>query len=170
MKKREGNYLSILFLILFLVLAGWDGTSLGQGSEKGVRFIIPIEVEKFSEDRPIKVRLWTAEEDRIRREMNRKCPGVHYNKQTKTLEKRCPEGIEYQEVTPEEFPIPVKEIATTIEVKSKKIKVGDGYRLMITGVRKNKLHLLFAIVDDTARSETITLENLTWKYDARPGE
>ena len=169
MKKNAGKHLSIPFLILVFMLAGGDGISLGQATKKEVRFIIPIEAEKFSEEKPIFVRVWTAEEYEIRREMTRKCPGVHYNEQTKKLEERCPEGIEYQKVTPELFNIPVKEIAATIEVKSKKIKVGEGYRLEITGVRKNKLHILGAIVEDTARSETITLENLTWKYLPRAG-
>ena len=168
MKKNAVEHLSILFLALVLMLAGWFGSSLGQDAEKGVRFIIPIEVEKFSEEKPILVRLWTAEEFRTRREMTRKCPGVHYNEQTKKLEEKCPEGIEYQEVTPELFSIPVKEIAATIEVKSKKIKVGDGYRLKVIGVGKNKLHNIGAIVEDTARSETITMDNLNWKYTANP--
>ena len=168
MKKNAGKHLSILFLTLVLMLAGWFGSTLGQDTEKEVRFIIPIEAEKFNEDATIHVRLWTEEEFRIRGEMIRKCPGVHYNKQTKTSEKRCPEGIEYQEVTPEEFSIPVKEIAATIKARSKKIKVGDEYRLKISGVSKDKRFTLVVHIDDTARSETITLENLTWKYLNRP--
>jgi len=170
MKKNTGKCTSILFLILVLMLAGGDGTSLGQETKKEVRFIIPLEAGKFNEDATIHVRLWTAEEYEVYREMGRKCPGAHYNEQTKKLEERCPEGVEYQEVTPELFNIPVKEISATIEVKSKKIRVGDGYRLEITGASKNKLHTLLAIVDDTARSEKITLENLTWKYLGRPAE
>jgi len=169
MKKHVSNYLSILSLILVIMLAGWDGSSMGGDSEKGVRFIIPIEVEKFSEDKPILIKLWTAEEFKISREMSRKCY-EHYNMDTKTWERKCKEGVEYQEVTPEEFRIPVKEIAFTIEVRSKKIKVGEGYTLKIGGVRKDKRFTLVAIVEDTARSETITLENLTWKYLSRPAE
>ena len=161
MKKNAGKHLSILFLALVLLLAGWVGSTLGQDTEKEVRFIIPIEVEKFSEDKPFLVRLWTAEEFRISTEMTRKCPGK---------KRRCPEGVEYQEVTPEEFRIPVNEIAATIEARSKKIKVGDGYRLTIAGVSKNKRFTLVADIDDTARSETITLGNLSWKYLNRAAE
>ena len=119
MKKHTGRYVSMLFLILVLMLAGGDGTSLGQDSKKGVRFIIPIEVEKFSEEKPILIKLWTSEEFGIHKEMSRKC--IHeYIPQTKTEKIHCPEGFEYQKVTPEKFQFPVKEIAATIEVQSKK--------------------------------------------------
>ena len=159
MKKYIYN-LSILLLIFVPVLAECDGSSPRGYPEEIVTFIIPISVGIFSQNAILRVRLWNDEQLEIS-EKNSACT-VSYNVQTKTEEVRCPEGVKYQEVTPEEFMFPVQEINASIEVRSNTIRVGEKYRLLISGLSNDNCNSTSADVRDMANSETITMGKLPW--------
>ena len=159
MKKYVCSF-SILFLIFVPVWVGSDDSSPRDYSEEVVTFVVPIPVEMFSQNAILRVRLWNDEQLKISKK-NSAC-AVSYNAQTKTEEVHCPEGVEYQEVTPEEFMFSVREIKTSIEVRSTTIRVGEKYRLLISGSSNDNCNSTTAETREVANSETITMEKLSW--------
>lgn len=127
---------------------------------KNVTFVIPIQVENFSKGAVLRISLWNAEQMEAA-EQNGNCMVV-YDARTGTETVQCPEGVEYQEAVPEELIIPVGDIDTSITVTSKSIRVGEPYRIQISGLSSDDCNSTSASVDGTADSETVTLENLAW--------
>ena len=152
--------LFILLLIHPYLLAGCDLSSPKVDSGGSVTVIAPIDVELFSEDASLRVRLWNAEQLEIIQ--NTANCAVTYNQQTQTEEVHCPEGIEYQEVTPEEFSFSIQEIGTSIEVRSEMIRVGEKYRLLISGSSNDNCNTTSADVVDIAGFNQVVLEDLMW--------
>lgn len=159
-RKYLCRLLLILFLILIPVLARCDDLSIQGYSEKIVTFVVPISVEMFSQNAILRVSLWNEEQLEIS-ERNSACM-VSYNAQTKTQDIRCPEGIEYQEVLPEEFTFSVQEVTASIKLRSTTIRRGEKYRLLISGLSNDNCNHASADVRDVANSGTITMERLSW--------
>jgi hypothetical protein len=125
-----------------------------------VTFVIPIEVDNFSKDATLSVRLWNAEQLAYAEE-NAPC-AVSYDAQTGIEAIHCPEGVEYHEAMPEELAIPISNVDTNITVTSTSIRVGEKYRVQISGLSNDDCNSTSASIDGTANSQTITLENLAW--------
>ena len=150
----------ILFLTLLLTFVGSASLGVGQNSAKEIRFMIPIPMHMFTEDATIVVRLWNAEQIE-RADNNEKCEKDHHMitltmKIESPEEVKCPEGIEYLEVTPEEFRFPIQTIGEKIEIVSKTIKVGERYKLFAHG-QGDKCNFTRAYLEGTVQEETITL-------------
>ena len=93
----------------------------------------------------------------------------YYDELKKARVINCPQGIEYLEVTQEDFLFPVKEISETIEVRSKTVEVGERYKLSIVGQYKDGCNALSTSVNSTADSETITFSHAD-SIKSDPGE
>jgi len=161
--KIPGNMhsLAILLLVFVFVFAEYDGVSMRGYAEEGATFIVPIPVEMFSQDAILRVRLWENSQLEIS-ERNSTC-AVSYNAQTKTEEVRCPEGVEYQEVTAEEFTFPVQEINASIKVSSSTVMIGEKYRLQVSGRSSDNCNSTSADVRAVANRNTITIGKLSWR-------
>ncbi|MCK5178649.1 MAG: hypothetical protein KAR32_03900 [Candidatus Omnitrophica bacterium] len=153
--------LSILFLIFVPVVTECDDSLTRSYSEEMITFLVPIPVEMFSQDAILRVRMWN-DEQLERSERNSACV-VSYSRQTRTENIRCPEGVEYQAVTPEEFTFSVGEINAILKVKSDMIKVGEKYRLLISGRSNDNCNTTSAEIRDVADNETITIGALSWR-------
>ncbi len=87
---------------------------------------------------------------------------VSYNAEFQKEEIHCPEGVEYEEVTPEDIIIPVQEISKSVKLESDQIRVGERYRLLITGLSNDNCNTTSASIEDIAQQVDITFENLGW--------
>jgi hypothetical protein len=155
MKKITLSVLPII-LLTYYCLAQPGLSSL----EKNITFIVPISVDVFSQNATLRIRLWNYEQIKISKK-NSSC-AVSYNTQTKTEKVHCPDGIKYQEVTPEEFTFSIQDINTSVEFKSSVIGVGEKYRLLISGLSNDNCNSASSDFRDMARSKIITMEKLTW--------
>jgi hypothetical protein len=70
--------------------------------------------------------------------------------------------VDYQEASPEEFEFLVQDLGAEITIKSTSVRVGERYRLQISGLANDDCNTASARVDDTADSAQIILENLMW--------
>ncbi len=150
-----------MFLFLIVMPAESSDLSTRNCSEKNINFVVPIPVEAFSHDAVIKARLWNSEQLEISRK-NSVCMAF-YDVRTKVDGIRCPKGVEYQKVTPEEFSFPIQRINTTIKIRSSTIRMGKKYRLLISGLSNDDCNMVSAEIRDVVNTKIITIEQLSWR-------
>ncbi len=151
-----------LFLLLAAssFLAGCSIVAPFSRSVEFVTFSVPISKETFSPEAILRVRIWNAETLKVA-ENNANC-AVSYNQETQTEEVHCPEGVNYREVSPEEFEFLVKDIGAEIEIRSATVTVGEKYRLQISGLASDDCNTASATVEGKARSAQVLIEDLMW--------
>jgi hypothetical protein len=146
-------------VLLLVVLASACSTTAGQPATN-VTFVIPIPVESFSPTAVLQVSLWNAPQLEV---LNRQANcAVSYDAQTKTESVHCPEGVQYQKVTPEEFSFPVQAITHNIHLTSQAVKIGEKYRIALRGLSRDDCNSASAQVEGTATASAITLGDLDW--------
>jgi hypothetical protein len=150
----------VLMLIIVSFLSGCDLTPPDSDLPESVIFTVSVDTELFSDEGSLRVSLWNADQMEIMKR-NADC-AISYNLETQTEEIHCPEGVEYQEVFPEEFTFPLQEIGEIVEVKSKKISIGERYRLQISGLSSDDCNTTSANVEGVAQRTHVTLEDLMW--------
>lgn len=160
--KKEDLLTLILLPILIYTLSGCGVASLGAGPQERVTFSVPIDAEMFSEEATIRFALWDFDQ----LEVMKKTAGcvISYDAASQTEEVHCPEGVEYEEATPEEYSYPIREIGESVLIESVSVRVGEKYRLLISGLSKDDCNTTSANVEDVARSADITIElkDLMW--------
>ena len=159
MKKKR--YLTFVFIIiLFSLTSGCDWSAADIDSTGSVAFTVPIDAELFSNEAILRLTLWNADQLEImKRTAN--C-SVSYNSETQVEEVHCPEGVEYEAVTPDEFKFPVGEIDEVIKVESDHIRIGEKYRLQISGLSSDNCNTTSASVEGIAQHAEINIEDLMW--------
>ncbi len=151
---------SFLLPAALIFLAGCSIVAPFSRSVEFVTFSVPIDKGTFSPEASLRVRIWNAETLKVA-ESNANC-AVSYNQETKTEEVHCPEGVNYREVSPEEFEFLVQDIGAEIEIKSATVTVGEKYRLQISGLASDDCNTASATVEERAKSAHVILENLLW--------
>ena len=151
---------SFLLPAALIFLAGCSVVAPFSRSVEFVTFNVSINKEAFSPEANLRVRIWNAATLKVA-ESNANC-AVSYNQETKTEEVHCPEGVNYREVTPEEFEFLVQDIGAEIEIKSATVTVGEMYRLQISGLASDDCNTASATVEEKARSANILIEDLMW--------
>jgi len=159
MSKR---FVTKLFLLLAAssFLASCSIVAPFSRSDEFVTFSVAVNKETFSPEATLQVRIWNAETLKVA-EGNANC-AVSYNQETKTEEVQCPEGVNYREVTPEEFEFIMQDVGAEIEMMSATVTVGEKYRLQISGLSSDDCNTASASVEEKARSAHIFIEDLMW--------
>jgi hypothetical protein len=151
---------SFLLPAALIFLAGCSIVAPFSRSVEFVTFSVVINKETFSSEASLRVRIWNAATLKVA-ESNANC-AVSYNQETKTEEVHCPEGVNYREVSPEEFEFIMQDIGTEIEIMSATVTVGEKYRLQISGLASDDCNTASASVEERAKSAHIVLDNLMW--------
>jgi len=151
---------SFLLPAALIFLAGCSVVAPFSRSDEFVTFSVVINKDNFSPETSLRVRIWNAETLKVA-ESNANC-AVSYNQETKTEEVHCPEGVNYREVTPEEFEFIVQDIGTEIEIMSATVTVGERYRLQISGLASDDCNTASASVEEKARSAQVQIDDLMW--------
>ncbi len=155
-----------LFVRTFLLpaalifLAGCSIVAPFSRSVEFVTFSVVINKDTFSPEASLRVRIWNAETLKVA-ESNANC-AISYNQETQTEEVHCPEGVNYREVSPEEFEFLVQDIGEEIEIKSATVKEGEKYRLQISGLASDDCNTASATVEEKARSAQVLIDDLMW--------
>ena len=126
----------------------------------GVTFNVPVPVEMFSSNGTLQVLVWNAGQ-LAALDRQGECVIAH-DMQLGTDTVLCPEGVQYQEITPETFDFPIQAIDQRIQLTSQTMKVGEKYRLALRGLSSDDCNSTSATAEGTAASSTITLGNLDW--------
>lgn len=158
--KKQRSLSFVIILILSSLLSGCDLTAADTDPTIRVSFTVQVDVDMFSDEATLRVALWNADQLEIT-ERTAGC-SIIYDLETQTEEIHCPEGVEYEEVTPEEFTFPVQEIDEIIEVESDHIRIGEKYRLMISGLSSDNCNTTSASVEGTAQRAEMIIEDLMW--------
>lgn len=156
-------YTNIHLLIFSTILFSLMACSPSIGSEnidRPITITIPIPKESFSQEAIIRVRLYNEEQVKISNAQAH-CM-VIYNIETEKSTRTCPEGVEYQEVTPETFEFSIQEIDDSIEIQSQKLELGSTFEVGITGTSKDDCNTTRAHVQETVNGAIVTLDNLPW--------
>ena len=143
-----------------IFLAGCSIVAPFSRSVEFVTFSVSINTEAFSPEASLRVRVWNAATLKVA-ESSSNC-AVSFNQETQTEEVHCPEGVEYREVSPEEFEFLVQDLGAEIEIKSATVTVGEMYRLQISGLASDDCNTASATVEEKARSAHILIEDLMW--------
>jgi len=132
-----------------------DDTTSG-GAE--VTFIFPINPQYFTEEAVLTVRIFNGVQLAISdRQAN--CT-VSYNMETETIS--CPDGIDYQEVEPEEISFTLSSTTTEITVVSDSVGVGEEYRLQASALSSDECNGSSASSEGTVTSGVMNLGDLSW--------
>ncbi len=151
---------SFLLPAALIFLAGCSIVAPFSRSVEFVTFSVPIDKGTFSPEASLRVRIWDAEQWEIA-ESTANC-AVSFNQETQTEEVHCPDGVVYQQASPEEFEFLMQDIGAEIEIKSATVTVGEKYRLQISGLASDDCNTASATVEERAKSAHVILENLLW--------
>ena len=148
-----------LGIVLLLVLANACAAPTLQ-PVTGVTFSVPVPTEAFSPKGTLQVFVWNAQQ-LAAQDRQAECVVAH-DAQTGTDTTLCPEGVQYQEITPEKFDFPLQAINQRIQLTSQTVKVGEKYRIALRGLSNDECNSTSATAEGTATSSTITLSELGW--------
>jgi len=151
---------TLLLIISLAILSACSVLPPGGDAAGGTIFRVPIDGSIFAEGISLKFRLWPAEQLEIM-EKTANCT-VSYNAASGVEEIHCPDGVIYQAVTPEEFIIPLKDISDFAVIKSSQVRVGEKYRLQISGLSSDNCNNASASIETVAKQSDITIEDLFW--------
>ena len=126
----------------------------------GVTFNVPVPVEMFSSNGTLQVLVWNAGQ-LAALDRQSECVIAH-DLQSDTDTVLCPEGVQYQEVTPEKFAFPIQAITHGIRLISQTVKIGERYRIAVRGLSSDDCNSTSAAAEGTASTSTITLSELSW--------
>jgi hypothetical protein len=152
--------LTLIGLSLAVLIMGACAAAASTPAAAGnVTFIIPIQSSDFSPKATLHVSLWGTAQ-MAAADNNAPCAISQDTQGTQTI--TCPDGVTYSEVKPEELSIPIGEAGTSLTIASTSIRVGEPYRVSISGLSSDSCNAASASAEGTAGSETITLESLHW--------
>ena len=143
--------------------AGEPPVALLPGTE--VRFVAPVDARLFAEGSSLRVQLWNGEQ-LTALEQNARCASIH-DPATGASEIRCPDGITFQPVTAEEFELPVAGITGTLSLRSTTVRVGDRFRILLSGKSADGCNRTSAEQQATAGAAEVLLDGLAWTTTAR---
>jgi hypothetical protein len=159
LKSTSRGFKIMLGMVLLLAFISACATPTAQ-PVSNVTFIVPIQTDMFSPRGTLQVLVWNAEQ-LATTDKQVGCVIAH-DAQTGTDTTICPEGVQYQEITPEKFDFPIQSIEQNIELTSHSVKVGEKYRLALRGLNSDDCNSTSATAEGTATSSTITLSQLVW--------
>jgi hypothetical protein len=126
---------------------------------------VPVDVTLFADGASLQVRVWNSEQ-LATVERNSRC-GAVYNPATAAQEVRCPEGITFQPAKPEEFEFPVREIAGSVAVKSATVRVGERFRILLSGKSRDGCNTTSADRVGSVDAADAVVGSLGWSTTAR---
>lgn len=132
--------------------------SPGPAAPQPVTFTVTARADAFSDDQPVIVRLYDAEQLAIA-EQTQGC-NVSFDTATGTERITCPEGVTYRPTTPEEFSYPSAQLAQGLVIASKSVTTGERYRLTLDGMAADDCNRAGAMAEGQAGGPTVELKNL----------
>ena len=159
--RWSGNALGVLSL--FVLVSACAATSTQPTA--GVTYIVPMPVEAFSPKAALQVSVWNAAQ-LAALDRQAECV-ISHDVQTGVESTHCPEGVQYQKITPEEFVFPIQTVSKSIQLTSRAVKIGEKYQIVLRGLSSDDCNSTSATAEGTATTSTITLGELGWMTTER---
>jgi hypothetical protein len=156
----------LVFAIVMAFISGCTGSNRQTNPSTQATFpsssisiIIPVQPDKFSKQAVVQVDLLNSGQIAIADanpicEMMGNGPGG--------ISTHCPPGTEYKEVKPEEFTFPIGEIGNQIELTSTHLKLGEQFRITVSGLSADDCNGRSTRYTGVANADKITLTHLSW--------
>ena len=141
--------------------------SANSNTGKDVTFSVKIDKSVFgTTKREIQASLYDSEQLELSKQ-NANC-SISFDVTTQKETVVCPPGVVYNTVkpNPEIFKFNLDEISDNISIKSTTVKVGENYRLAISGLSNDNCNTASASVEKKAESEAIAITDLEWASTA----
>lgn len=157
-------------LVLWIVLASFAGACDQQSGSPSsltetVTLVVAIDKTQFAPAATLSVRVWNAEQLAIL-ERNAACAAVK-DPQSGVTRLQCPDGIQYQEVTPEQFDYPVASLGRELDVSTRSVRVGERFRIRLSGLYRDKCNTVSAERVLEARAARTLVGNVSWQATAK---
>ena len=134
------------------------GTPPGASGGQGVTFSVEVDAKAFSDQRPLKVQVWDAEQLAIQAQTGN-CT-VSFDARTGQETVSCPPGVTYRKATPEEFTVTRAQLAKGLTVHSTTVKVGQRYRVSVGGLAADNCNTAGASAEGVASAPVVALKDL----------
>ncbi len=138
---------------------------MGAQGTTGVTIRVPVDTSQFEIGSSLQVRVWNGDQ-LATVERNGRCSTV-FDPATGTSTTRCPDGSSAQPVTPEEFVFPVSGVSGSVEVKTTTVRVGERFRILLSGRSRDGCNSTAADHVGTADAASVTIGGLAWNTTAR---
>ena len=135
--------------------------SLFVPTKEKVTFTVPVQTELFSQEAILHVQIWNAKQMEIM-EKQSGCI-VSYEPSTKAEQIHCPEGVEYQDLSPEEFELPIYDLVDYIKVTSDVIYTGQEYEIHVYGISADNCNSTSTSFNGKAISNEVTAKHILWR-------
>ncbi len=126
----------------------------------GTTFVIPIPTDSFSKNTALQVAIWD-DQQLAALDAQAECVVAH-DSTTGADTIHCPAGVEYQEITPEHFVLPIQSVGAKVVVTSTRVQRDAKYQLSISGLSGDDCNSTSAFYEGVANAATITLTDLSW--------
>jgi hypothetical protein len=156
------SFRSLKYALGFAMLCVLAGACVAPAAQPaaGVTFIVPVPIETFSSEAALQVSVWnSAQLTALDRQAE--CV-VSHDVQTGVESTHCPEGVQYQQITPEEFIFPIQAVDKSIQLTSQAVRIGEKYQIVLRGLSSDDCNSTSAAAEGTATTSTITLGELGW--------
>ncbi len=158
----------LLFISILLFITSGCSTSFPSSvaTPAAISLVIPIQTDRFSQTAAIQIHLFNGAQ-LVLEESNPICLIVHSISANTDLT-QCPPGEEYKEVNPEVFSYQSKELGDPIKLTSSTLKLGERYKIIISGLSADGCNTRSTQFTGVADSETILLKDLLWSNTMMP--
>jgi hypothetical protein len=157
---------AVVSLLVLSFSTGCGGDPLaGSAAKDAVTLVVPLEAGLFDADATLQVRLWNAEQ-LATLEKNARC-AVTRGPDGQAAAVHCPAGVEYKEVTPEQFSFTVRDLGEHVDVTSDRIRVGEAFKLLVSGLSRDRCNTTSADFAGSAGARRVVLERLPWQTTAK---
>jgi hypothetical protein len=144
---------------------GGGASLVGAPAAPAVTIQVPVDSTQLATGSSLQVRVWNGDQLAMV-ERNGRCSTV-FDPATGASTTRCPEGTSFQPVTPEEFEFPVSGLTGRVEVRTANVRVGEKFRILLSGRSRDGCNTTAADHVGTADSASVTLGSLEWSTTAR---
>jgi hypothetical protein len=154
-------------LVAAIVLCGSasaGATSADARQPAGVVLSIAIEQSRFASDAKLLVQIWNAAQlDAL--ESNAACTAGR-NSATGATEMRCPPGVVYQQVSPQEYATAGAAVGERLELAATGVRAGERFRVRVAGTSADRCNTTSGEQTSTAEAGT-TRASLVWETTSK---
>ena len=133
--------------------------------QSGIVLVVPVDPGTFADGESLNVTVWNAQQLEAL-ERNSRCRTV-VDPQTNTELIQCPDGVQYEDVTPEEFGFPVGGIVADIELSPTSVREGETFRIHVSGLNRDGCNRTSARFTGVATGSRLVLDGLEWETTLR---
>lgn len=129
-----------------------------------VVLVVPIDARLFAADATLVSQIWNQEQ-LAALEKNAACTASR--NPAGATEIKCPPGVQYQEVSPQELKFAARTAGARLEIGPVDVRAGERFRIRVAGPSADKCNTTSGDQTLTAGSDSTIHVNLVWETTAK---